>query len=220
MAADAEELRARIDEQRSEITGTVEQIENRIMPGRIMARRRDRVRNTLTDWKDAVFGNDEPEYPEPWYQYGTGTAWQSGSGARSGHADQRGQQGLLPRAGEAASSMAHTVVDTIEDVPTMARRRTRGNPMAAGAVALGVGWIVGGLAPRTRREQAMVRRVEPALATVAAAATTEAQQVVGDLREPAQEALHEVQHAGRDAVDELRDETRQAAGEVRDGATG
>jgi hypothetical protein len=62
MAEDPDQMRARIDHQRSEITQTVDEIGNRVSPSHIVARRQDRMRRRLTDWRDLVFGNDEPDY--------------------------------------------------------------------------------------------------------------------------------------------------------------
>lgn len=200
MAQDTDELRARIDEQRMEITETVEQIENRIMPGRIMARRRDRMRRTLTDWKDAVFGNDEPEYRDAWAMYGTRAAPR--------------QPGMVERAGETASHVLHGAKQGVHDAPGTIRRQTRGNPMAAGAVALGAGWLVATVLPRTQEERAMARRIEPKLAETASAVRSEGEALVGELKEPAREAVEQVKQSGQEVASELRDEAKDAASSV------
>lgn len=67
MAERAEELREQLDAQRADITRTVEQIENKVVPGRILERRKYRMRRGLTDFKDRLMGNDQPEYPSHWY---------------------------------------------------------------------------------------------------------------------------------------------------------
>lgn len=199
MAHDADELRARIDQQRSEITGTVEQIENRIMPGRIMARRSDRIRRTLTDWKDVVMGNDEPDYFDPRTPDWSGTtAYVPG-----------GQSSTIASAVESGKS-------TLQQAPAMVRRQARGNPFAAGAIALGAGWLVGSMAPRTRREAALSRRIEPALASAAATVATEGREMMSDLEQPAHDAVDAVRATGREAAADLGAETRHAADEVRE----
>lgn len=224
MAQDTDELRARIEEQRMEITGTVEQIENRIMPSRIMARRRDRMRHTLTDWKDAVFGNDEPDYQDAWALYGTGTA----SGRYAGDGDRyagssgssgRNEQGIAGRAGEATSHALESAKEGVAHAPQMLRRQARGNPMAAGAVALGAGWLFATVLPRSREERAMVQRMEPKLAETAAAVKSEGQALVGDLKEPARDAVEQVKQTGHDVASEMRDEAKDAASSVRSTVT-
>ena len=61
MAQEPDQLRNQLDRQRAEIAGTVDQIENRVNPSHVLARRSDRIKRRVTDWKDAVFGNDEPD---------------------------------------------------------------------------------------------------------------------------------------------------------------
>ena len=67
MADRTDELREDIERQRQSIGYTVDQIQNRVSPGRITARGRYRVRRWLIDTKDQVMGNDQSEYPwERW----------------------------------------------------------------------------------------------------------------------------------------------------------
>jgi hypothetical protein len=210
MAQDADELRAQIDAQRSEITGTVEQIENRIRPGRIMARRRDRIRRTMIDWKDSVFGNDEPDYPHMgWYPAAQNPY---ASGALDRRDDRDDDTGLMARASGTVSS--------VSDAPDMVRRQTRGNPIAAGLIAAGAGWLIGGVLPRSERERSMARRIEPALSDAADVVKHEGQELAGELREPVREATDEVKHTGEAAIADLRDEAKDAAGSVRESASG
>lgn len=212
MAQDTDQLRARLDEQRAGISGTVEQIENRIMPGRIMARRRDRVRRTLTDWKDAVLGNDEPQYA--WDTFGTSQYAASQYGS-----PQNGHDGVAQRAGDAASSVVQSARDGVNGAPDMMRRQARGNPMAAGAIALGAGWLIGSLMPKSEQEQIVARRIEPALANAASMVKEEGQALAGDLQEPVRDAIDHVKQAGTDAATELKDDALEAAGTVREHAT-
>ena len=215
MAQDTDELRARLDEQRAEISGTVEQIENRIMPGRIMARRRDRVRRTMTDWKDAIFGNDEPQYA--WDTFGT--SQYAGSQYRGGSGYDGSQEGLVHRAGDAASSAVDSARESLHAAPERMRRQARGNPMAAGAVALGAGWLIGSLMPKTEEEQIMARRLEPALANAASTVKSEGQSIASELQEPAREAMDRVKQTGQEAASELKDDAREAASTVRSNAS-
>jgi ElaB/YqjD/DUF883 family membrane-anchored ribosome-binding protein len=248
MADDADRLRARIEEQRSEITGTVRQIENRVRPGRIVARRRARIRRTLTDWRDVVFGNDEPDYPTGWYQYGwastpnrsrayqqqrrsdpygrvrtdqrgdDGGPYDDGDG-RMSHVSDRAH-GAVDRVSDTASDLASSARDTAREAPTMVRRQTRGNPLAAGAIALGVGWLASSLLPATERERHLARQLEPKLADAAASAKDEARSLADEMREPARDAAEHVKETGREAAGDLRDDAKEAAGSVRQQASG
>jgi hypothetical protein len=202
-----------------EITGTVEQIENRIMPGRIIARRRDRVRRTLTDWKDTVFGNDEPEYPDAWALYRTTSGGYAGNGSGGEAHRAGGEEGLVGRVSDTTSHALESAKEGVHHAPQMLRRRTRGNPMAAGAIALGAGWLFATVLPRTQEERAMARRIEPKLAETAAAVKSEGQALASDLAEPAREAVEQVKHTGQEVASELRDEAKDAASSVRSSAS-
>jgi hypothetical protein len=212
MADDTRALRERIEERRSDISETVEQIENRIMPGRIMARRSDRVRRTVSGWKDAVFGSDggSVALTDPWDAYGA-----SRRTPGPGH-----DESLVERAGAVATSARAAVGDSVHEAPAAVRQRTTGNPVTAGAIALGVGWIIGSSMPKTEREQAVARRVEPALTEAAHAVVEEGKAAVDDLSEPAREALSRVEQTGAEVAAELRDDAKQAARTVREQAQG
>jgi hypothetical protein len=200
MAEDPEQMRARIEHQRSEITHTVDQIGNRVSPSHIVARRQDRMRRRFTDWRDLVFGNDEPDYRQREDRYRFPATSDEG--------------GMRNRAGEAAAHASSAV----QQAPSAMRRQTRGNPMAAGAVALGAGWLIGSLLPESRSERRSVQRVQPHLAEAAAEARDEARGLAEDLREPAKEAADHVKDAGSRAADEVKGQADESARNVRQGS--
>jgi hypothetical protein len=119
----AAQLRDQLDSQRADISRTVEQIENRVVPGRVLQRRRYRMRRSMMDWRDRLFGNDEPDYPEHWYAppaaaMGPGFGGQPvyGDYGTYGYGDDGGfgDDGGRSRVGEArdrASDAAHQVSD-------------------------------------------------------------------------------------------------------------
>lgn len=179
MAQEPDELRQQIDEHRAEISGTVTEIENRVRPSRIAARRTDAVKQRMSGWKDAVFG-------------GSDDGW-----------DRQGAVGTQDSLADRASGIASDAADTIRHGPELARRQTRGNPLAAGAVALGAGWLVAGLMPESRQERKLVARAEPKLAEAVATAKSEGESLVSELKEPAKEAAEQMQHSAKDAASEV-----------------
>jgi uncharacterized membrane protein len=102
----------------------------------------------------------------------------------------------------------------------MVRRQTRGNPMAAGLMAVGAGWLVGSVLPRSDRERAMAQRIEPALSDAAAAVKHEGEELASEMREPVRDAVDDVKHTGQDAAADIRDEAKDAAGSVKQSASG
>lgn len=219
MAEDTAQMRAQIDEQRDNITHTVDQIGNRVSPSHIVARRQDRMRRRITGWKDTVFGNDEPDFPAPRgdrYPFAGEPGWNGGYGNGNGQTDLGNRDesggGARERLGEAASSASSTV----QHAPRAVRRQTRGNPMAAGAIALGAGWLIGSVLPETRSERRAVRRVEPELAAAAAEVTDEARNLADDLREPAKDAADQVKDSGKHAAEDIKDQASQSAQNIKE----
>ena len=56
--------------------------------------------------------------------------------------------------------MPNAVAQNTSDMQTSVRTKTQGNPLAAGAVALGVGWIIGGLLPVSEAEKTKMTELE------------------------------------------------------------
>ena len=190
MAEEPNELTDRIERQRESISATVDEIENRISPSRIAARRTYRMKRTVVDWKDRLMGNDEPDYPWNRSMASTGM-WES---SNTEH------QGLRERAAESA-----------QHAPEAIRRQTQGNPFAAGVIALGAGWLTASLLPETRSERRVVQKIQPGLESAARTVRDEATELAGELREPAKQAVGEVTDRGREAGEQLAAETRSAA---------
>jgi hypothetical protein len=182
-------LRRDMDARRERISDTVSQIEYRVRPDYIWARRRASARQRMTGWKDAVFGSHD-DGPD---------------------AD---REGLFDRGRERGAEAAHAV----GQAPTALRRQTRGNPFAAGAVALGAGWLVGSLLPETQPERQLAAKAEPKLAEKAAAAKDELTDAAHSVQDAARDAADHVKEAGRDAVQDVAQEGKDAARSVGDGA--
>ena len=190
MAQESDQLRHQIDSQRAEISGTVSEIENRVRPSRIAARNTERMKQRMTGWRHAVFGGSDDggsAYGTGYESVGSGygTTGNGGSG-----------DGMAHRASDAASSAA----DTIRHSPEFARKEARSNPLAAGAIALGAGWLVAGLMPQSQKERELVRRAEPKLAEAAATVKSEGEAVVQEMREPAKDAAKQLQDTSKDAA--------------------
>ncbi len=218
MAESTDELRAQLDRQRESIGQTVGQIENRVRPDRILARRRDRARQRVTNLKDRVMGNDEPDYR-------MGASWmQTGAYARQGGGyeyddSSGGMRDQLGGAADSARDRASQVGDAVSDAPTMMRRQTRGNPAAAGLMAFGAGMLVATLLPESRREQEAARRIQPQLESAASGVVEKGQEVAEDMKEPAQQAAQDVKDSATRKGQELKGEASQAAQRTKDDAT-
>jgi len=113
----------------------------------------------------------------------------------------------------------HSVTDTAGDLPRKARSQARGNPLAAGAVALGLGWLVGSLLPASERERQLASSAKDQAQPLVDEAKSVAQDVADDLKEPASEAARAVKDTAQSGVEEVKDEGQTRAQEVKASAS-
>jgi gas vesicle protein len=115
---------------------------------------------------------------------------------------------------------ASTAVGAVQEAPQAIRRQTRGNPLAAGLIAFGAGWLVSSLLPASRREQELADQAKQQAKQVAQEKVARAaQQVAGEvkenLREPAQQAVESVKSTAQDAGQTVVEEGKSAAQDVQ-----
>ncbi|GEL25852.1 hypothetical protein PSU4_48060 [Pseudonocardia sulfidoxydans NBRC 16205] len=207
-SSDPDAIRREIERTQRRLGGDVDALTEKVTPSRIMERRVGRVRSRVAGWRDAVMGSDSDDHP---------------SGAR-GLASQASDRldDVTSTASDTASDAASRVADTTRDLPDAARRQTRGNPLAAGLIAFGAGWLVSSLLPATRQEQELAGQVKDkaleAGQPLVEQAQEKAQELGESLREPAQAAVQSVQETAQDAVSTVQDEGRSAADQVQDRA--
>ena len=83
------------------------------------------------------------------------------------------------------------------------RRQTQGNPLAAGLIAFGAGWLISSLLPASRQEQRLAQQATEKAADVgrplADKARDAAMEIKDNLQEPAQEAVASVKDTATDA---------------------
>lgn len=96
-----------------------------------------------------------------------------------------------------------------------ARSKTQGNPLAAGLIALGAGWLVGSMLPASEKEkQAAVSLKEKAQPLVEEAKNV-AQDTAQELKEPAQQAAQSIKDTATEATDTVARESKSAAEDVK-----
>lgn len=123
--------------------------------------------------------------------------------------------GTAQDAGEHGSDLAHGAADTVKDVPGMARRQTRGNPLAAGAVALAAGWLVGSLLPASEKERQLAGTAKEQAQPLVEEARSVAQDTAEHLKEPAQQAAESVKQTAREGVEHVKDDGSSAVHDVK-----
>ena len=127
MGQSAEQLRREIEYTRGDLGETLDAIGDRLSPGRMMERRKNRMRSGLQTVRERVMG----------------TVSDTGSSVAGAVADTAG--GVADAAGGAVS--------TLKETPDTVRQQTQGNPLAAGAIAMGVGVLLATVFPATEKER-------------------------------------------------------------------
>jgi gas vesicle protein len=116
----------------------------------------------------------------------------------------------------AVQDAASSAADRLQEAQQVIRRQARGDPLAAGLIAFGAGWLVSSLLPASRREQELTdqakqvaqEKVQPVVSQVAS-------EVSDNLREPAQQAMDSVKSTAQDAGQTVADKGRPAAQDVQ-----
>jgi gas vesicle protein len=196
MSQTPSEIRADIEATRRSMDATIDQIEDRIAPSRIAERKSQQVRSMWTTAKGAVMGTVDDA---------KNTVMGSVDDARNGVGDDAGD--LRDRIGNATERSTEA-----------AERQFKGNPIAAGLIAFGVGALAGSLLPSTRQEERLARHVDPMLASAKEQLSDAGQGIVVDLRDEAQEAAQDVAETAREAVDVIKDDVTEAVGVTKDEA--
>jgi hypothetical protein len=89
--------------------------------------------------------------------------------------------------------------------PDTVKAQTAGNPIAAGLIALGVGWLAGSLLPASSAERQAATQVKQSAAPLV---TDTAKEVADHLKEPAQEAVESVKETASDAAATVKQESK------------
>ena len=118
------------------------------------------------------------------------------------------------------SDKVHGAAESVREVPDLARRQARGNPLAAGAVALAAGWLVGSLLPASEKERRLATQAKEQAQPLVDEAKSVAQETAQNLKEPAQQAAQSVKETAREGVDHVRDDGTSAAQDVKETAQG
>lgn len=224
---DPDAIRRNIARTQRELSGDVDALTEKVTPGRIVERRVDRVRGRLTGWRDAVMGSDPADHVHSARRTARSLADEgavraddlAGTVSDAAGAVSDTASDAAGTVSDRASDAASTVTGTAREAPRAARRQTRGNPLAAGLIAFGAGWLASSLLPASRHEQELAAEAEEkaldAGRPLARRAAEKAEELGGTLREPAEQAARSVQETAQQGASHVRTEGRSAAEQVQ-----
>jgi hypothetical protein len=216
-SSDPDQLRREIERTQLALSTDVDALTEKVTPSRIAQRRVDRVRGTARGWKDRVMGSE----PVANGRHGSGPSVSD----RAQHLAGSASDTISDTAQSAASTVsdtASTVQDAVQQAPQAVVRQTRGNPLAAGLIAFGAGWLISSLLPASQREQELAEQAKQHASELGQplidAAKDAAAEMKDNLQEPAQHAVASVRDTATDAGQTVTEQGRSAAQDVQDHA--
>jgi gas vesicle protein len=218
MSTDPDQIRSEIDQTQRELSADVDALTEKLSPPRIVERRVQRTREAMTNVKDKIMGSTSDAYP-------TSGSAVSGVGdsvsARASSARDTAAS-AASSARDTAADAASSAVDTVRSTPDAIRRRTTGNPLAAGLIAFGAGMLLSSLLPASEPEQQVATQVKD-FATeqgrpVAQQLGQAGQEAAQELKESAQQRAESVRQTAAGAASTVKGEAQSAAADVKDQA--
>ena len=201
MGQRAEELRQEIADTRDDLGVTLDAIGDRVSPGRMMDRRKERVRSRFSDVRERVMGSADTISTR------VGEMVPSSGGGMSG-------SGMT----EAVTGMAGSARDALRDAPQLGRQSAQGNPLLAGALAFGFGFLVASVLPKSDTEQEAANRMAENLQPMKDTLTEVGQQVASVAKESAAQIAEQAKEEASEAAQQVKESASQAAEQVKSDA--
>jgi Protein of unknown function (DUF3618) len=207
MTSDPDEIRGQITQTQQNLSADVDALTEKLSPPKIAQRRVQRTRVAMTNMKERIMGNASSARDTVTSQTGNVRESARSAGSSAGSTVGSAASSAAGAVGSAASSAA----DAVSSAPEIVRQRTEGNPLAAGLIAFGAGWLISSLLPATPVEQQVAAKAKDA-------ASEHGQPVVRQLSQAAQEAKEQLAGSARQAAESVQDTASGAVSAVRDQA--
>ena len=205
---DPDEIRADIERTRAALSDDVDDLAESVNPKNVAQRQVDKVKEAASNVKDRVMGSDDDEYSGST----VGGVSDKAYAAKDAVADK------AYAAKDTASERASEAGEAVRQAPRRIRRKTQGNPLAAGVIAFGFGMLVSSLIPSTEKEREAVSQLQENLEPVKEKAAEVAKDIGEGLRPAAQEAADSVRETAQEGVENVKQEGQSAAQDVKDQA--
>ena len=179
MGQNAEELKRDIAQTRYELGDTLDAIGDRVSPGRIMERKKNRVTESFRTVKERVMG----------------------TASDTGHA---------------VTDKMHGLSDAATGMPDTVKQQAQGAPVAAGAIAFGIGFLVAAAIPPSEKEKELSTQMMDKAEPLKQQLTEAGHEMADHLKEPASQAASQVKQAAGDAAQQVKGSASDAASDLKD----
>ena len=203
-SSDPDVIRRQIEDTRRELSYDVDALNEKVNPARVVDRRVTAAKGRLTSVKERVMGTAQDT---TYSAHGMAS-----NAAGSVH-------GAASNAAGTVQDAAASAADAVQQAPQQIVRQTQGNPIAAGLIAFGVGWLVSSLLPASEKEKQLAQQAESAVRehkdTLLEPAKQAAQEIGEQLKPAAQDAVESVKATAQDAASTVTEEGKAAAQDVK-----
>jgi hypothetical protein len=202
--SDPDVIRRQIEDTRRELSYDVDALNEKVNPARVVDRRVSAAKGRMTNLKEKVMGSAHDT---------TSSAHGMASNAAGS------MQGAASNAAGTVQDAASSAAEAVQNAPDAVVRQTQGNPMAAGLIAFGVGWLVSSLLPASEKEKQLAQQAESAVRehkdALLEPAKQAAQEIGEQLKPAAQDAVESVKATAQDAAATVKDEGQSAVQDVQ-----
>jgi gas vesicle protein len=203
-SSDPDVIRRQIEDTRRELSYDVDALNEKVNPARVVDRRVTAAKGRLTSVKEKVMGS----------------AHDTTSSAQGMASNAAGSvQNAASSAADSVQSAASSAAGAIQQAPDTVVRQTQGNPLAAGLIAFGVGWLVSSLLPASDKEKQLAQQAESAVREhkdqLLEPAKQAAQEIGDQLKPAAQDAVESVKSTAQDAASTVKEEGQAAVQDVQ-----
>src|SRR3954465_15482642 len=203
-SSDPDVIRRQIEDTRRELSYDVDALNEKVNPARVVDRRVSAAKGRMPNLKEKVMGSAHD------------TTCQAESRASNAAGS---VQGAASSAADSVSNAASSAVGAVQQAPDQVIRQTQGNPLAAGLIAFGGGWLVSSLLPASEKEKQLAQQAESAVKEhkdqLLEPAKQAAQEIGDQLKPAAQEAMESVKSTAQDAAATVKDEGQAAVQDVQ-----
>jgi hypothetical protein len=214
-SSDPDVIRRQIEDTRRELSYDVDALNEKVNPARVVDRRVTAAKGRMTSLKEKVMGTaQDTRY------HAQGTASNAVGSVQNATSSAAGSvQSAASTAADSVQGAAASAATAVQQAPDTIVRQTQGNPLAAGLIAFGVGWLVSSLLPASEKERQLAQQAETAIRENKDALLEPAKQVaqeIGDeLKPAAQQAVESVKATAQDAASTVAEEGKSAAADVQ-----
>ena len=203
MSTDPDQIRSEIDQTQRELSADVDALTDKLSPQRIVERRVRAYPHRHDEHEGQDHGQHIGRLPD---------------NRLGGLGVGESVSARVSAARDTVAGTASSAVDTVRSAPDTARRSTQGNPLAAGLIAFGAGWLLSALLPASEPEQRVASQVKDFAAEqgrpVAEQLGQAGQQAAQELKESAQQRAEAVKETAADAASTVTGEAQSAASDV------